>query len=99
MGHFDDYLHSAASKIQKRYHGWKGRKDFSRIRTGIVKIQSQFLLPLSSVSGGSVCISISPIQFIGCKCLCDGGNIASSFDLLLLYRLMLEVTKFESSRK
>ncbi|XP_057734961.1 calmodulin-binding transcription activator 1-like isoform X2 [Arachis stenosperma] len=40
MGHFDDYLHSAASKIQKRYHGWKGRKDFSRIRTGIVKIQA-----------------------------------------------------------
>ncbi|RYR38515.1 hypothetical protein Ahy_A09g043552 isoform B [Arachis hypogaea] len=61
--------------------------------------KSQFLLPLSSVSGGSVCISISPIQFIGCKCLCDGGNIASSFDLLLLYRLIRLALWLEILRK
>ncbi|KAL4298918.1 hypothetical protein AHAS_Ahas17G0048900 [Arachis hypogaea] len=47
MGHFEDYLHSTALKIQKRYRGWKGRKDFSRICNRIVKVQSQFLLPLS----------------------------------------------------
>lgn len=39
MGHFEDYLHSAALKIQKRYRGWKGRRDFWRIRNRIVKIQ------------------------------------------------------------
>ncbi|KAL4287734.1 hypothetical protein HN51_055374 [Arachis hypogaea] len=40
MGHFEDYLHSAALKIQKRYRGWKGRKDFSRICNRIVKVQA-----------------------------------------------------------
>ncbi|RYR08862.1 hypothetical protein Ahy_B05g076708 [Arachis hypogaea] len=39
MGHFEDYLHSAALTIQKRYHGWKGRKDFLRICNRIVKVQ------------------------------------------------------------
>ncbi|CAJ1940734.1 unnamed protein product [Sphenostylis stenocarpa] len=39
MGHFEDYLHYAALKIQKRYRGWKGRKDFLKIRSRIVKIQ------------------------------------------------------------
>lgn len=38
-GHFEDYLHFAALKIQKRYRGWKGRKDFLKIRDRIVKIQ------------------------------------------------------------
>ncbi|KAI3469225.1 hypothetical protein Pfo_025888 [Paulownia fortunei] len=40
VGHFDDYLHSAAIKIQQKYRGWKGRKDFLRIRTRIVKLQA-----------------------------------------------------------
>ncbi|KAK7388060.1 hypothetical protein VNO78_22863 [Psophocarpus tetragonolobus] len=40
MGHFEDYLHFAALKIQKRYRGWKGRKDFLKIRDRIVKIQA-----------------------------------------------------------
>ncbi|XP_027331355.1 calmodulin-binding transcription activator 2-like isoform X2 [Abrus precatorius] len=40
MGHFEDYLHTAALRIQKRYHGWKGRKDFLKIRDRIVKIQA-----------------------------------------------------------
>lgn len=38
-GHFEDYLHSAAVKIQQKYRGWKGRKDFLKIRNRIVKIQ------------------------------------------------------------
>ncbi|XP_057419010.1 uncharacterized protein LOC130713241 [Lotus japonicus] len=40
MGHFEDYLHFAALRIQKRYHGWKGRKDFLKIRNRIIKIQA-----------------------------------------------------------
>ncbi|MED6145813.1 hypothetical protein PIB30_028683 [Stylosanthes scabra] len=40
MDHFEDYLHSAALKIQKRYRGWKERKDFLKIRNRIVKIQA-----------------------------------------------------------
>ncbi|KAJ1403030.1 P-loop containing nucleoside triphosphate hydrolase [Sesbania bispinosa] len=42
MGHFEDYLHFAALRIQKRYRGWKGRKDFLKIRNRIVKIQAHF---------------------------------------------------------
>ncbi|KDP27989.1 hypothetical protein JCGZ_19069 [Jatropha curcas] len=38
--HFEDYLHSAAVKIQQKYRGWKGRKDFLKIRNRIVKIQA-----------------------------------------------------------
>lgn len=40
MGHFKDYLHSAAVKIQQKYRGWKGREDFLKIRSRIVKIQA-----------------------------------------------------------
>ncbi|TKY54302.1 Calmodulin-binding transcription activator 2 [Spatholobus suberectus] len=40
MGHFEDYLHFAALRIQKRYRGWKGRKDFLKICDRIVKIQA-----------------------------------------------------------
>lgn len=36
---FDGYLHSAAVKIQQKYRGWKGRKEFLKIRKRIVKIQ------------------------------------------------------------
>lgn len=39
VGHFKDYLHSAAVKIQQKYRGWKGRKDFLKIRSRVVKIQ------------------------------------------------------------
>lgn len=39
VGHFDDYLHSAVIKIQQKYRGWKGRKDFLKMRTRIVKLQ------------------------------------------------------------
>lgn len=39
VGRFEEYLHSAAVKIQQRYRGWKGRKEFLKIRTRIVKIQ------------------------------------------------------------
>ncbi|CAI0467654.1 unnamed protein product [Linum tenue] len=38
--HFEDSLHSAAVKIQKKYRGWKGRKDFLMIRDRVVKIQA-----------------------------------------------------------
>jgi hypothetical protein len=37
--HFEDYLHTAAVKIQQKYRGWKGRKEFLKIRNRIVKIQ------------------------------------------------------------
>lgn len=37
---YEDYLHTAAAiKIQQRYRGWKGRKEFLKIRNRIVKIQ------------------------------------------------------------
>ncbi|KAL2338900.1 hypothetical protein Fmac_013346 [Flemingia macrophylla] len=39
-GHFEDYLHFAALRIQNRYRGWKGRKGFLKIRDRIVKIQA-----------------------------------------------------------
>ncbi|XP_020520472.1 calmodulin-binding transcription activator 3 isoform X1 [Amborella trichopoda] len=39
-GHFSDSLHSAALKIQRKFRGWKGRKDFLIIRNRIVKIQA-----------------------------------------------------------
>ncbi|KAL1149664.1 hypothetical protein V6Z11_A10G205800 [Gossypium hirsutum] len=38
--HFGDYLHTAASKIQQKYRGWKVRKEFLEIRNRIVKIQA-----------------------------------------------------------
>ncbi|OMO83481.1 IQ motif, EF-hand binding site [Corchorus capsularis] len=38
--HFGDYLHTAAAKIQHKYRGWKGRKEFLKIRNRIVKIQA-----------------------------------------------------------
>lgn len=38
--HFEDYLHTAAVKIQQKYRGWKGRKEFLKIRNRIVKIQA-----------------------------------------------------------
>lgn len=40
VSHFEDYLLSAAIKIQQKYHGWEGRKDFLKIRNRIVKIQA-----------------------------------------------------------
>lgn len=39
VAHFTDYLHSAAVRIQQKYRGWKGRKDFLKIRSRIVKLQ------------------------------------------------------------
>lgn len=39
MSHFEDYLHFAAIKIQQKYRGWKGRKDFLKMRNHIVKLQ------------------------------------------------------------
>uniref|UniRef100_A0A1D1Z014 Calmodulin-binding transcription activator 1 n=1 Tax=Anthurium amnicola TaxID=1678845 RepID=A0A1D1Z014_9ARAE len=38
--HFNDSLHMAAVKIQQKYRGWKGRKEFLKIRNRIVKIQA-----------------------------------------------------------
>ncbi|XP_060197515.1 calmodulin-binding transcription activator 2-like isoform X2 [Lycium barbarum] len=40
VNHFEDYLHSAAIKIQQKYRGWKGRREFLKIRNRIVKIQA-----------------------------------------------------------
>lgn len=40
FAHYEDYLHVAAAlKIQQNYRGWKGRKDYLKIRDRIVKIQ------------------------------------------------------------
>lgn len=39
LSHFEDYLHSAALRIQRKYRGWKGRREFLKIRNRIVKIQ------------------------------------------------------------
>ncbi|PQQ00133.1 calmodulin-binding transcription activator 3 isoform X2 [Prunus yedoensis var. nudiflora] len=41
FAHYEDYLHVAAAlKIQQNYRGWKGRRDFLKIRDRIVKIQA-----------------------------------------------------------
>ncbi|XP_039127265.1 calmodulin-binding transcription activator 2-like isoform X2 [Dioscorea cayenensis subsp. rotundata] len=41
IDHFNDSLHAAAAvKIQQKFRGWKGRKDFLKIRNRIVKIQA-----------------------------------------------------------
>ncbi|GFZ13843.1 ethylene induced calmodulin binding protein [Actinidia rufa] len=40
VSHFEDYLHSAAIRIQQKYRGWKGRREFLKIRKRIVKIQA-----------------------------------------------------------
>ncbi|KAM0832677.1 hypothetical protein ACQ4PT_064742 [Festuca glaucescens] len=36
----NDMLHSAAGSIQKKFRGWKGRKEFMMIRQKIIKIQA-----------------------------------------------------------
>ncbi|TYJ96237.1 calmodulin-binding transcription activator 3-like isoform X3 [Cucumis melo var. makuwa] len=38
--HYEDYLHVAAVRIQQNYRGWKGRREFLKIRNRIVKIQA-----------------------------------------------------------
>lgn len=40
VGRFSDSLHAAAVRIQQKYHGWKGRKEFLKIRNRIIKIQA-----------------------------------------------------------
>lgn len=40
--HYEDYLHVAASRIQHKYRGWKGKNDFKKIRERIVKIQAHY---------------------------------------------------------
>ncbi|XP_062211443.1 calmodulin-binding transcription activator 3-like isoform X2 [Phragmites australis] len=39
-GQHDTHLHSAAVRIQNKFRGWKGRKEFMIIRQRIVKIQA-----------------------------------------------------------
>ncbi|KAG9451523.1 hypothetical protein H6P81_011488 [Aristolochia fimbriata] len=39
-GHHDEPVHSAAIRIQNKFRGWKGRKEFLIIRQRIVKIQA-----------------------------------------------------------
>ncbi|KAI3696571.1 hypothetical protein L6452_28946 [Arctium lappa] len=42
-GEYEDYLQvAAASRIQQKYRGWKGRNEFLKIRERIVKIQAHF---------------------------------------------------------
>ncbi|KAL6006351.1 hypothetical protein ACLOJK_037302 [Asimina triloba] len=38
----DHRLNTAALSIQKKYRGWKGRKDFITLRQNVVKIQAHF---------------------------------------------------------
>ncbi|KAH0767935.1 hypothetical protein KY285_003806 [Solanum tuberosum] len=37
---FEYYLHSAATNIQQKYCGWKGRREFLKVHNRIVKIQA-----------------------------------------------------------
>ncbi|KAJ7980455.1 Calmodulin-binding transcription activator 2 [Quillaja saponaria] len=41
IGHYSDYLHSAALRIQRKYRGWKERKEFLKIRNRIIQIQAR----------------------------------------------------------
>ncbi|KAI3434207.1 uncharacterized protein J3R85_006659 [Psidium guajava] len=41
-GQIDEPLHAAAIRIQNKFRGWKGRKDFLITRQRIVKIQAHF---------------------------------------------------------
>ena len=51
FSHYEDYLHSAAAlKIQRKYRGWKGRKEFLKIRNRIVKIQVPSFITLIYMS-------------------------------------------------
>lgn len=43
INHYNESLHMAAVKIQQKYRGWKGRKEFLKIRDRIVKIQVNFV--------------------------------------------------------
>ena len=38
-GNYDEDLHTTALRIQRKFRGWKGRKEFLIIRNRIVKIQ------------------------------------------------------------
>uniref|UniRef100_J3LPD2 CG-1 domain-containing protein n=1 Tax=Oryza brachyantha TaxID=4533 RepID=J3LPD2_ORYBR len=40
QGQHDTHLHSAAVRIQNKFRGWKGRKEFMIIRQRIVKLQA-----------------------------------------------------------
>lgn len=40
LGHYDEASHTAALRIQRKFRGWKGRKEFLIIRKRIVKIQA-----------------------------------------------------------
>lgn len=40
LGHYDEASHTAALRIQRKFRGWKGRKEFLIIRNRIVKIQA-----------------------------------------------------------
>ncbi|KQK21448.1 calmodulin-binding transcription activator 3 isoform X2 [Brachypodium distachyon] len=39
-GHHDTHLHSAAVRIQNKFRGWKGKREFMIIRQRIVKLQA-----------------------------------------------------------
>lgn len=39
ISHYNESLHIAAVKIQQKYRGWKGRKEFLKFRDRVVKIQ------------------------------------------------------------
>lgn len=54
-GQSEVFVHSAATHIQKKYRGWKKRKEFLLIRQRVVKIQ--------------VCLSLYPTFFLFFFCL------------------------------
>jgi hypothetical protein len=43
-------INSAALSIQKKYRGWKGRKDFLELRQKVVKIQVLYLFTIDLIS-------------------------------------------------
>lgn len=46
LGQSDRIAHAAATQIQKKFRGWKKRKEFLLIRQRVVKIQVNFLFSL-----------------------------------------------------
>lgn len=43
FGHRNEPVHVAATRIQNKFRGWKGRKEFLMLRQRVVKIQVHFI--------------------------------------------------------
>ena len=61
-GQHDEHVHDAAIRIQNKFRGWKGRKEFLIIRQRIVKIQVHYdcCCTLSAFDSCSIFIHLTP---------------------------------------